>query len=302
MKVQFSILITTKNRLEDLKITLQKLELLLSNEKVECMICDDASTDGTFEYIKSHYPNIQLLKNIKSLGLIHNRNVLLNSCKGDYAISLDDDAHILTDNTLEIISSYFENNPKCGVIACRIFWSKEEPIVIATKNKSERVQGFVGCGHIWNLKAWREIPKYPEWFVFYGEEDFASFQLFKKGWEIHYVPQILVQHRVEIKERKKHEDYSVRFRRSFRSGWYLYIMFYPLTLIPKRMLYTLWVQIKSKVLRGDLVAFKGLILAHLDVLINLPKLLRYSNRLTHQEFKEYNNLTPTKIYWHPENE
>jgi hypothetical protein len=66
------------------------------------------------------------------------------------------------------------------------------------------------------------------------------------------------------------------------------------------MLYTLWVQIKTKVLRGDFKAFKGLVLALMDVIFNLPKLLKQSNRLTHQEFKEFNNLTPTKIYWKPE--
>ncbi|WP_428225728.1 glycosyltransferase family 2 protein [Flavobacterium sp.] len=302
MNIKFSIVVTTRNRLSDLKITLDKLHTILDLPQVECLIYDDASEDETVLFVQNNYPNIKLFQNKKSLGLIHNRNVLLNNSLGKYAISLDDDAHFLSENVLETIEKHFENNQKCGVIACRIFWGKEEPTKTKTNHEVERVQGFVGCGHIWNLKAWKEIPNYPEWFVFYGEEDFASYQLFKKGWEVHYVPEILVQHRVEIKERKKHEDYFVRFRRSFRSGWYLYIMFYPLTLIPKRMLYTLWVQIKTKVLRGDLVAFKGLILAQLDVLINLPKLLRESNRLTHQEFKEYNNLTPTKIYWQPENE
>lgn len=299
---KFSILITTKNRLEDLKFTLHSLQDFISLDEVECLVCDDASTDGTFDYINENYPQIILFRNEKSMGLIHNRNILLNNCSGDFAISLDDDAHFLSEKVLENIECYFENHPKCGVIACRIFWGKESPVTSATKNKSERVQGFVGCGHVWNLKAWREIPNYPEWFIFYGEEDFASFQLFKKGWEIHYVPQILVQHRVDIKNRRQNKDYAIRLQRSFRSGWYLYIMFYPWSVVPRKMLYTLWVQIKTKVLKGDLKAFKGLVLAQLDVVFNLLKLLRQSNRLTHQEFKEYNNLTATKIYWQPENE
>jgi hypothetical protein len=38
----------------------------------------------------------------------------------------------------------------------------------------ENVKSFVGCGHAWRMKAWHEIPNYPEWFEFYGEENYAS--------------------------------------------------------------------------------------------------------------------------------
>ena len=302
MNKKISLLITTKNRIADLKVTLEKLSVLLSHGQLECMVYDDASTDGTFEFVKDNYPKIILFRNEKSLGLIHNRNVLLNHCSGDYAISLDDDAHFLSENVVENISDYFESNPQCGVIACRIFWGKTAPTSIFTKEIAQRVKGFVGCGHVWNLKAWRDIPHYPEWFVFYGEEEFASYQLFKKGWEVHYVPELVVQHRVEVKARKNENDYAQRQRRSFRSGWYLYLLFYPWTTIPKKMAYTLWIQIKTKVLNGDGRATKGLVLALFDVLTHMPRLLKESNRFTKEEFKKYSNLEPTKIYWQIENE
>ena len=160
----------------------------------------------------------------------------------------------------------------------------------------------MGCGHVWNMQAWREIPNYPEWFVFYGEEEFASYQLFKKGWEVHYAPELLVQHRVEVKTRKNDSDYAQRQRRSFRSGWYLYLLFYPWTIIPKKLAYTLWIQIKTKMLKGDGRATKGLVLALWDVFIHIPRLLKESNRFTSEEYQKYSNLEPTKIYWRPESE
>ena len=233
---------------------------------------------------------------------MYNRNFLLNHCSGDYAVSLDDDAHFLSENVVENIERYFESQPQCGVIACRIFWGKTTPTSLVAKEASQRVKGFVGCGHVWNLKAWRDIPNYPEWFVFYGEEEFASYQLFKKDWEVHYVPELLVQHRVEVKARKNDSDYAQRQRRSFRSGWYLYLLFYPWTIIPRKLAYTLWMQIKTKVLKGDGRATKGLVLALWDVFIHIPRLLKESNRFSSEEFKKYSNLEPTKIYWRPENE
>ncbi|MFD2909783.1 glycosyltransferase family 2 protein [Flavobacterium ardleyense] len=302
MSRSFSLLITTKNRLEALKITLHKIDFLLQREDVECLLYDDGSTDGTVKFIETNYPYIKLFKNKTSLGLIHNRNVLLNQCKGDYAISLDDDAHFLSDYVVENIVAYFEAHPNCGVIACRVFWGYEMPLEIQTNELPTRVKGFVGCAHVWNLIAWHDIPNYPEWFVFYGEEDFASFQLFKKQWEVHYVPQLLVQHRVEVKSRKNDKDYAQRQRRSFRSGWYLYFLFYPWNSIPKKIAYTLWMQLKTKIFKRDIRAAKGLGLAILDVIVNFPRLMKESNRITSKEMENYNNLVPTKIYWNPENE
>jgi len=242
--LSFSILITTKNRKTDLAFTLDKIQNLLNRKDVVCIICDDGSTDETASFLKAEYPNIQLIQNSESKGLIYSRNRLLGLVKSEFAISIDDDSHFVTNNPLESIREYFENYHNCGLIALRIFWGLEEPKKIISDEKSERVQGFVGCGHVWRMKAWREIPNYPAWFVFYGEEDFASYQLFKKNWEIHYLPEVLVHHRVDVKSRKNNRDYVIRLRRSLRSGWFLFFLFYPIQMIPKKMAYSIWIQLK----------------------------------------------------------
>ena len=36
-----------------------------------------------------------------------------------------------------------------------------------------------------------------DFFLFYGEEEFAGFQLFKKEWEVWFVPAVLVHNRVD---------------------------------------------------------------------------------------------------------
>ena len=295
----FSILITTKNRIEDLKFTLQKINHLIQRKDVECIICDDGSLDGTYSFVKENYPEILLIQNVKSRGLIFSRNRLLELTTAKYAISLDDDAHFITENPLEIIEEYFSINQKCAVIACRIFWGKQLPNKILSNEKIEQVRGFVGCGHVWNMKAWNDIPNYPDWFVFYGEEEFASFKLYKKSWEIQYHPQLFVQHRVEVKARKNNADYIQRLIRSLRSGWYLYLLFYPLKKIPKRVLYSLWMQIRLKVFKGDFKAALAILLAIFDLLINLPRLGINRNALTSIEFTDYNKLTNSKIYWNP---
>jgi glycosyltransferase involved in cell wall biosynthesis len=299
MTTKFSIVITTKNRLEELKITLAKISYLLDRDDLECLIYDDGSTDGTYEFVKTTYPKIQLLRNEKSKGLIHNRNVLLNTCKGAFAISLDDDAHFITQNPLEEIENYFSNHSNCAVIALRVFWGRGELSQTDSEEVSERVKSFVGCAHVWRMNHWRLIPNYPEWFEFYGEEDFASYQLFLNDLEAHYLPEVLVNHRVEVKSRKHQNDYTSRLRKSLRAGWYLYFMFYPWAIIPRKMIYSIGMQFKLKVFKGDFRAFAAVILALFDLIIHLPKTMRSSNRFSKEQMNQFQRLQEPKIYWNP---
>ena len=297
-----SILITTKNRLTDLQFTLSKIQHLLNRNDVECLICDDGSTDGTSAFLQINYPKIRLSRNPVSKGLIYSRNNLLNQVNTDYAISIDDDLHFITEEPIELIESHFKNNINCALIGFRIFWSLEAPNSTISKENPIAMQSFAGGANVWRMSAWRDIPNYPDWFIFYGEEDFAAYQLFKKKWEIHYLPEVLVHHRVDLKSRKKNADYRLRLRRSLRSGWYLCFMFYPLRLIPRLFVYSLWVQIRNKTFRGDWMATISIVQALFDIVLNFPKIVRQSNRLSNLEYKKYLKLENTKIYWKPENE
>lgn len=297
----FSIQITTHNRLDALKITLGKSTTILSDLRVECIICDDASTDGTSVYIKNEYPRIKLISHQKNKGLIYNRNLMLARTKALYTISLDDDAYFLSTNVLNQIEVFFKENCRAGLIACRILWSKSDPKTNTDLSENIRVQGFVGCGHIWRMEAWKSIENYPEWFVFYGEEQFVAYQLFRKNWEVHYVPSLFVKHCVDVKGRKIDKDYSLRMRRSLRAGWYLMFLYYPLSVIPRRFLYSLWVQIKSKVFKGNFKALQAIILSIFDLMRHFAY-YRGKRRFTKNQLNTFESLPKTRLYWQPEKE
>ena len=301
MAIRFSILITTHNRIKELQFTLEQLLPLLNRNDVECIVCDDGSSDGTDEYLRTFSPNIQLIRNPKSIGLIGSRNKLMALAKGQYAISLDDDAHFLSENPLEEIEKMFKNTPDCGVLAFRIYWGIEPPKSAEHEELITQVKGFVGCGHAWNMDAWRSIPDYPEWFIFYGEEDFAAYQLFLQNWKIIYAPQLFVHHRVDVRARKQQKDYRFRLRRSLRSGWYLMILFFPWNTIPKRLAYSVWIQLKKRMFKGDIKGSVAILQAIMDLVFHLPKLLYTSNRFSKSVFESYTELPQTKVYWSPLN-
>ena len=293
---QISILITTFNRLKELKYTLSSLESF-NKEDIRIIICDDASTDGTSEFIRKAYPEILLLVNPINKGLIFSRNLLMSRVQTPYAISLDDDANFLGSDPLERIIEYFEEQPKCGVIAFRIFWGIEKPVNILTEEDTETVKSFVGCGHVWRMEAWKEIPEYPTWYRFYGEENFAAFQLFKKGWKVYYLPSVLVHHRVDNQARKKDADYYLRARRSLRADWYNYFIFYP----KRKLVHLFLFSIKAQLLKGnktkDIKVLKNTFLAMWDMVKNSSRLQENRNSLTISEYNEWKELPDTRIYW-----
>jgi glycosyltransferase involved in cell wall biosynthesis len=300
--MRFAIHISTKNRKEDLLLTLEQVNPFLENPEVECIVFDDGSDDGSSEAVQSRFPKVKLRRNETSRGYIYCRNVMLNETHADIAISLDDDAHFLSQNPLEIIQHHFAENPKCGLIAFRIYWSKNAPPNTQSTSISERVKSFVGCGHAWRMDAWRSIPSYPEWYEFYGEESFASLQLFKNNWEIHYVPEVFVQHRVDLKHRKNAgKDFALRYRRGLRAGWYNVFLFYPFLKVIQFFLYSLWMQLKTKIFKGNVKVMWPIFLSLFDLLLQCPKIIRYRTAFTSKEFTDYTKLKEPKIYWKPEN-
>ncbi|WP_162126226.1 glycosyltransferase family 2 protein [Flavobacterium phycosphaerae] len=300
--IKFSIVITTKNRLDELKITLKKIDYLFKKNDVEVLLYDDGSNDGTSDYIKENYPGILLFRNEKAKGLIYNRNRLNKMAKGDYLISLDDDLHFLVQNPLEIIENYFEQNSRCGVVSFRIFWSKQEPESHFTNDQPEIVKSFAGGAHGFRKTAWDAIPDYPDWYEFYGEETFAAMNLFKRDWEVHYLPEILVNHRVELKKRAiANNDFGLRFRRAIRADWFNMLLLYPLSKIPRILLYSIWMQYKTKIFKGDFRVIKPLFLAKLDLITHFRKIVKYRNPLPLEVYQKYTKLKEAKIYWKPEN-
>lgn len=298
----FTLCITTYNRIDELKFTLAHLDQINILSRLRCLICDDGSSDETSEFLMKNYPEIDLIRHKQNKGLIQSRNELFNSVKTEYAIFLDDDAHFLILPDFVEVDGYFEINRRCAVLSLRVYWGLNQPNKFDSNEETHRMRSYVGCGHIWRMSAWNEIPNYPSWFKFYGEEDFASFHLFKRNWEIHYYPDILVHHRVDIKKRKKYGDYINRTRMSLRSAWYLYFMFYPISEIPRRLIYSIWMQIKLKLFKGDFKAFVGLLLGLMDLIINLGLVFRNADRLSKIEFEEFQKLPETKLYWKGKNE
>ncbi len=295
---EIEIHITTKNRWNELQFTLQQLQEQQVFERANVVVFDDGSTDNTTDLVRKEFPQVKLLRNEKSQGLIYCRNQMLNNCRATFAVSLDDDAHFVTSDALQKIPSLFDNE-LVAVLAFRIFWGKELPEITQHTEISQPVQSFVGCGHAWRISAWQKIENYPAWWKFYGEEDFAAYQLFTQKLLVQYVPDIFVHHRVNVKARKLQADYQLRLRRGWRAGWSLMILFYPWSSFFRAFAYSVYAQFRNRIFKSEPQAIKPLTLALADFFTALPRLLRNRKALTKAQYSDFQKVPTAKIYWQP---
>ncbi len=86
----------------------------------EIVIADDCSTDGTRALLSAYqqrYPTlIRLIFNDKNKGLLLNRKVAYDNCRGKYIALLDGDDYFLGETRLQEQFDYLEANPEYGVV------------------------------------------------------------------------------------------------------------------------------------------------------------------------------------------
>jgi GT2 family glycosyltransferase len=240
-----------------------------------------------------------LRRNETPRGYLYCRNRMLGDCVADFAISLDDDANFLTGDPLAEIASHFAQNPNCGVAAFRIFWGAHPPVSDGSGAQPMQVKSFVGCGHAWRMESWKQLSGYPEWFGFYGEEQYASLQLFRLGWAVDYLPQVLVHHRVDMQQRKKNKTMRlIRARNALRADWFVFALSYPAGVFLRKLGASLRDQLVAAI-RGSR-PLQPVAKAFSDLVLRMPKIAAWRSPLTTSQYRRYQSLPPARIYWKPE--
>lgn len=122
MEPQLTIAIPTYNRLETLKKSLQRiLDYTKGHDEIEIFVSDNASTDGTKEYIENlrkEYRNLGYYRNDKNLGLDGNFLNCFQKAKGKYLWMISDDDYLM-ENAVEMVLKVIVQKPV--IIYCNSF-------------------------------------------------------------------------------------------------------------------------------------------------------------------------------------
>ena len=110
---KLTVAIPTYNRLEKLKLCLQRLLQQDKAEQIEIIVSDNASTDGTGAYMETlaeEKKNIHYYRNKENVGPDRNFLNCYEKAKGEYILLLGDDDYLL-EHAVERLLHTLEKNP-----------------------------------------------------------------------------------------------------------------------------------------------------------------------------------------------
>lgn len=119
MSYFLSICIPTYNGGENLKYNVNKLIKMQPEFGFEVCVSDNASYDGTQEFMKDiidKYDFVKYHRNEENLGFAYNFDYVLNMANGEYRWLLGDDDEVIEENLEKVISSLKEYQPDICVV------------------------------------------------------------------------------------------------------------------------------------------------------------------------------------------
>lgn len=113
-----SVIILNYNTKEVTKNLLQSIELIKSKLKLQIIIVDNASTDGSVEMLKKYFKKHDLILNKKNLGFAKGNNSAKKYVRADTVLFLNSDT-LVHENSFDLPYKYIQENPGVGAITVK---------------------------------------------------------------------------------------------------------------------------------------------------------------------------------------
>ncbi len=227
-----SIVIPTYKR-KEMCLRLLKSILESSYKNIEIIVVDDASPDGTKEFIEKKFSKVKKLnifKNKKNLFTAGSRNAGQEKASGDYILFIDDD-NVVDKYMIEEMLKVFLNDIKVGEVGPinysnkirkKIFWTGTYRNMFTTKTyhltkfpkgkqiweTSDVPNAFMVRADIVKKNKIKFVEKYG---IMYEESDYA-YKIRRLGYKVMVSKNAKIYHDIEVPSGKeKVKDYMYHF-------------------------------------------------------------------------------------------
>jgi GT2 family glycosyltransferase len=181
---------------------------------IEIILVDNASTDGSIDYIKNFFPDVRLFINHENLGYGGGNNRGIIEARGRYMFVLNNDTEI-EKGCVEALWRCIETSLRIGVTTPKIVLYDRRDIIDAAgltiypdglsigrgrlepqENYSRREEVFFGsgCASLYRREMLEEIGLFDADFFAYGEDTDLGWRARLSRWEAYYVPEAVVYH------------------------------------------------------------------------------------------------------------
>ena len=226
--MDLSIIIVNYNVKEFLQNLIHSIEKASLNLTKEIIIVDNASDDGSVEFIREKFPQAILIANQKNLGFGKANNIGLKQASGKYILLINPDT-LVAEDTFEKMIKFFESNPEAGLAGCKILnpdgslqlacrrsfpgpWTSFTKVTglsslfpnnkvfarynltYLDENKTYEVDAISGSFMMMLKEVYAKVGGFDEQFFMYGEDLDLCYRIQKSGFKVYYVHSTQIIH------------------------------------------------------------------------------------------------------------
>ncbi|HEX5489649.1 MAG TPA: glycosyltransferase family A protein [Candidatus Udaeobacter sp.] len=205
-----SVMITTRNRLVELRRTYHALQQL-DPPPLEVLIAMDGCTDEIVDLIKAELSQARLFVNRTGVGSVVSRDRMIREARGDLVLALDDDSYPEQLDCISRFTTFFEERPRLAVLHFPQRTDEYRETLTQTKFGSEHLtRSFANSGAVLRRATYLQLPGFePRFYHMYEEPDYAL-QCVAAGYDVCFSPVVTIRHhyskhaRDEIRIHQRH--------------------------------------------------------------------------------------------------
>jgi GT2 family glycosyltransferase len=189
-----SVMITTKNRISDLRRTCCALRQLKPSP-LEVLITIDGSTENVVEAVDAELPQARVFVNQIGLGSVTSRDRMLRQARGDLVLALDDDSYPEQLDCIVRIVPLFEQRPKLAVLHFPQRTDEYPETLSQTEFGAEHLtRSFANSGAVLRRSTYLQLPGFESRFFHMYEEPDYALQCVAAGYDVLFSPVITIRH------------------------------------------------------------------------------------------------------------
>jgi GT2 family glycosyltransferase len=210
-----SMIILTRNHLEHLEDCFKSI-MNLKYPCLEIILADNASTDGSADFVQEKFPSVRVLRFDENYGFAEGNNRAIKQSRGDYIFLLNPDTKIEPD-CVNRLMEVMEKDKSIGICMPKMLMFDEPSVInsagiIANKilqgrdrgaweldcgqyDKENQILGACGAGMFIRRNLFEKIGYFDRFYFTYYEDLDFSIRAWCSGYKVNFVPQALVYHK-----------------------------------------------------------------------------------------------------------
>jgi GT2 family glycosyltransferase len=213
-----SVIIVNMNGREDLERCLPAI-MRQDYDNCEILLIDNASTDGSCEYVARAFPEVRIVRNDANLGYAGANNIGFQLARGEYLAVLNPDTEVRAGWLRELVLA-LDAHPEAGLATPKILMMDEPSLVNTCGNnititgltfcrgldepaesfeRLEAVSAVSGAAFVIRRSVLEAIGGFDEDFFMYFEETDLSLRAALAGFACLYVPTSVILHKYDFR-------------------------------------------------------------------------------------------------------